>query len=971
MQLLEKSKGGKGNFPGFAEVNEMNNDRYGHRCKSCKKYWVQKTHLKNDILCCPRTIWIKRSACTGISQYLSMIAISRFSIFFIFSAAVMITGCSDKPADHPWTAAIPSESPFVFLHQDADFFSVLDKNSSSLLQETSNFDITTVSEMQNHLEESIPVKAVALFPGESSQMHPLFILQDPGPGLEAIAGAFRKDMAENNYHFRNQKIHILHLNGQRLFATQLRDWIVLSNNSIAVENSYLTYLEEDDQVSVPQEQLANGDLLLNTPKFENWVKAIGAPRYLPKFHDLFSGTDATVITVKDQDYDDPLYERTFSGTIPLTGDAPSKFLSSFISEPGTFDLDRYIPTDAAFFTIFHQNTASPSFDDIESVGPLDTLLRNDTGLIEEIANTLSEATAFVSFEASGFLSTGEHMYLRRLDNNSGFSRLIRELERDGYLQQTGDIYYASSAILGRLLGGPNSGLTDFYISRSANAAVLTKRSGLSRRIDQDRRRRAVYYYDDDYMAVRERHPEQVSMWMYARTTPLLNYLDPMLSPVHHAGVLAGLIDVGATSLVRDENSLELRMDTYFSEDRTDPVRDLWVYDIGGGRLTGKPVLGNLGRGSRDQIIVATDRNEIIGIASDGTGFLEMQTDNQEPVGSPMLYDWYGNNQLAVLIAAGNQIFAWNSQGVPLPNFPVTMDEQITAPLVVSDVARDGRPEMIVATADRKIHVLNQRGRNIEGWPQEVNTQVQHKPVFKEFLGEYNLWVTAGNGLFSFTQRGERREAYPVFIESDFGPVTFHENHILAGASDGHLYAIGEQPYFADSLVAAPENNGTDGDQRNGIHVRRVYVGNSPIINAPVIRRLRIDDNSGSNEETIIGVQTRGGNLFLLNEGGQLRMTRNMGQESADYDNMMITDLDGSGKEDIIGISSNGRIYAWQIESGERLENMPAASMRQPIIADILGNGDMELITQTRDGVRAWSFRFMEDEQEDREDDENQ
>ncbi len=899
-----------------------------------------------------------------------MIAISRFSFLLFFSVIIAASGCSDRPADHPWTAAIPSESPLTFLHNDAGFDSVLEKSSSSLLEDISDFDLELVSDMQCGFDETLAVKGVALFPGEGGNMNPVFIMQDPGAGLDAIADPFRKQMAENSYRFNNQKIHILHINGQRLFATQLNNWIVMSNNSIAVENSYLTYMDDDAHVRISEDQLAGGDMLLNTPRFENWVKAVGAPRYLPRFRELFSGTEPAVISVHDQDYDDPLYERSLSATIPLSGDASSPFLNTFTSEPESFDLDRYIPSDAAFFSVYHQDTNVPDIDETEPVGPLDTLLRNDPDRIGEISGTLSRTTAFATFEASGFLSEGEHMYLRRLEDNSGFSRILSELESEGFLQQTGDIYYASSAILGRLLAGPNSGISDFYISRSGSAAVITKRSGLSRRVDQDRRRRAVYYYDDDYMAARERHPQNVSSWTYSRTAPLLNYLDPMLSPVNHAGSLAGLMDVGAMSMVRENNSLELSMDLYYSEDRTDPVRDLWVYDIGGARLTGKPVLGNLGRGSRDQIIAATDRNEIIGIASDGTGFLEMQTDNQEPIGSPVLYDWYGNNQLAVLVAAGNRIYAWNAQGVPLPNFPVTMDEEITAPLAVSDVARDGRPEMIVATADRKIHVLNQRGRNIEGWPQEVNTRVRHQPVFKEHGGEHNLWVTAGNALFSFTDSGERRQAFPVFIESDFGPISFHNDHILAGGSDGHLYAIGEEPYFADSLVAAPENNDAGGDEQNGLYVRRVYVGNAPVINAPIVRRLRIDD-SGGNTETLIGVQTRDGNMFLLNEGGQLRLTRNMGQESAGYDNMMIADLDGSGKEDIIGVSSNGRVYAWQVESGERLENIPATSVRMPIVTDILGNGDMELIGQTRDGIRAWSFRFLEDEEEEEEENDNE
>ncbi|MEX0680596.1 MAG: hypothetical protein WD097_04370 [Balneolales bacterium] len=857
----------------------------------------------------------------------------------------------------PWWASIPVESPVVMLHHDSDLSMVLEQRRTLLLEDLSDIRISSILNMLDELPSPFPVKAIALFPSGTHNLQPVFILEDPGPGILTIARPFRKNYAENNYKFEDQTIHILHLEDQSLFATQLQNWIVISKSSVAIENSILTFTGINTGMHIDRQQLAGGDYLLNTSELYHWIKLLSAPRYLPRFQNLFSGSSPVVLDVSDESYDDPLHDIRLTGSMSLNPDSLSTFMSLLASEPATFDLDRYIPTDAAFFSIFHDR---PEFDpetNMELVSTLDSMLVSDSEQLRAITAVLAPPTAFVAFEASGFLSVGEHMYLRRLENSAEFSRILAQLDREGYIEVNNNVYHINSNVLGRLLGGPLNRVSDFFVMRSANAAVITFRPGLARRIDQDQRRRAVYYYDDQYMTSRQRHPDSVSTWVYSRNPSLMNYLEPNLNPVNHARILANQFDTGTFSLLRNGNQLELQMDTYLSEDRNEPVRNMWVYNLDGSRLTGKPVIASLGSGLRDALMIATESNQVIGIAADGTGFMETHTGNDTPVGTPIVYDWYGNNQHAVLVAAGNKVYGWNIRGLPLPNFPVTLSERITAPLAVGDVTRNGSPEMIVATADRKIHVLDQRGQNVEGWPQDVNVQIQHKPIIREFDGEFSLWITAGNGLFAFTQSGDRRKNYPVFIESDLGPISFHGNHILAGASDGYLYAIGREPFFSDSFITDLDDPANTSQADDRPVVRRVYVGNSAINNAPIVKNLTIDhENNEPIQEQMIGIQNLNGNLFLFNEMGQLRMSRNMGESSANYDNMLIIDLNGDGKEDMLGVAASGRVSAWQVESGEPIENIPTASLRFPIVVDIDANRDQELIGQTRNGLQCWSYR---------------
>ena len=61
-------------------------------------------------------------------------------------------------------------------------------------------------------------------------------------------------------------------------------------------------------------------------------------------------------------------------------------------------------------------------------------------------------------------------------------------------------------------------------------------------------------------------------------------------------------------------------------------------------------------------------------------------------------------------AAGTKIYAWNTNGLLLPQFPIEVGEEITTPLLVTDVLRNGIPELVIGTVARSVHVLDGRGQ---------------------------------------------------------------------------------------------------------------------------------------------------------------------------------------------------------------------------------------------------------------------
>jgi len=81
----------------------------------------------------------------------------------------------------------------------------------------------------------------------------------------------------------------------------------------------------------------------------------------------------------------------------------------------------------------------------------------------------------------------------------------------------------------------------------------------------------------------------------------------------------------------------------------------------------------------------------------------------------------------------------------------------------------------------------------------------------------------------------------------------------------------------------------------------------------------------------------------------------MGQPSSGSFTPIVTDLGGNQRMDVISLAGFGRLYAWDLISNRRLLDLPTTGMNHPIISDINGDGDQEIVAQTRDGLRAWSI----------------
>jgi hypothetical protein len=238
---------------------------------------------------------------------------------------------------------------------------------------------------------------------------------------------------------------------------------------------------------------------------------------------------------------------------------------------------------------------------------------------------------------------------------------------------------------------------------------------------------------------------------------------------------------------------------------------------------------------------------------------------------------------------------------------------------------------------------------MSGWPVITNAVINEKPVVDNLQGSIGVIAFSENAIHAWNEDGSPKNDFPKFINASLnGSPLLHNGSILGGAADGYLYSVGGEPMFPDSINVysnRPESN----------NLEAAYVSNSALMGTPSMHSLTLQSDGQTYQGNMILTMSSNGSVFLLNEQGQLRMTKSMGQPAAQNFSPFVTDINSDGVQDIISLASFGRLYAWQVSDGERLYDLPTSGMQFPVVTDLDGDGNKELIAQTSEGLRCWTI----------------
>lgn len=872
--------------------------------------------------------------------------LSRLSLGIIIIVPLIFTACSNRSASH-WSDLIPLEAPFVIVPEqnqtiedmlDAPYMPLIDDITPSALQLTGS--INGASAEQTYVE------AIVLYTDQSNQWQPVWIIRHMPGLIESLKNQYQSEFAQNRYAFKGYSIERLQVTDRELFIVESGNYVIFSESSLGIENSLRAVIQDEKRMNLSPDNIRSNTFIANTESLPNWVMQLAQVSYRPLLHDTFLGGNPIHFQLQDGSGENDSWQLT--GDLTLNED-PSAILRSISSAKKEFVLDRYIPQNAAAFSIFQLEPRAVPPNGEEPADEVDRYLSENTEIWRSIAASLNAEAAFVSFPESGAESTSEYLFLRHLSSSTELRAQLSELEQLNGVTRNGNTFTIQSRWLGSLIGSELNPMRDFHLHIHRDIAILAQRRGLAESVPGDANRRRVVFYDDDYMMVRDNLEEQLSSLTYVDTRRFGTYVQPWLYSQNYYGAMASNLDLLVISTSREEQqSTKVSIQSYQREVTDEPYRERWVFPVSGADITGKPVLADITTNARNEVIFSTATGSVYALATDGTEILQVSTRGETPIGPPVVYDWYGNNQNVILQAAGNSIYAWNSNGSLLPNFPITLNEEITTPLMIEDVTRNGIAEIVVATADRSLNILDSRGQSISGWPQEVNAVISSSPLIAAFGSERIIFAVAENTIHAWSLNGDIRNGFPFFMDTAiFGSPVLYQNHLLSTGRNGNLYSIGSTPFFSDTLSTTVRDD--------SLIVQQLLVSQVSLNAEPRVENVLLRNDNGFYREDLILLQSSNGSVFLYNTDGVLRFTKSMGQPASGNYPPAILDIDKDQRMDLISLADFGRLYSWEILTEQRLYDLPTTGMNYPLITDLYGDGNNEIIAHTREGIRCWTI----------------
>ncbi len=819
-----------------------------------------------------------------------------------------------------------------------------------LMDDISPSAIQLITSLGTEFLDDVDVYAFLLYPDTASDWQPVWITSAGREEVSGILADYQRNFEQNRYVFKGFTIEKMFIADRTLYTFSTDEWTAISESSIALEEMIRASDDPANRLDLAGYD-SSAEWIMNLGAAGTFVRQNALINLYPSLDDLFHGAGILPLRMEG---DMEGGNWNMDGSVNIEAES-SDFLKIFTTEPASFHLDRYIPVNASSFFLYRADvqTPEPFSDTLMVVSETDQFLLENEAFTERVRGQLLPETAFVTFTRSGPSSESEYLYLKSIRDSSAVIALLDQLYEEDLVEKDAVTYSFNSLIAAKLFGSQLFSAPGFYLTVYQEAIALAPRKGLAESIGGDTARRRVVYYNDGYRNIRASHPANLTTFLYADAEAFEHYLQPWLHPQNYTHPLLNPFEqiVLTTSYDPPAGKLNVSLRNITGNRTEQPYTEQWLFSLAETELTGFPVTGDLTGTGSNEVVFATDNGRVYVLAADGTSIFQVTTGEDTPVGSPVLYDWYGNNSLVIMQAAGNKIYAWNTNGDPLPSFPVIMNELITTPLLVEDLTSNGMGEMIFATADRQLHVLNNQGRPLRGWPQSTNTPIQDRPVIGSVNNVRSVIAFAENTLHSWAVNGILNPGYPKFLPVQMsGSPAIAGNHIIGSGMDGKLYAVGSTPLFLESLSTIVS--------RDPLILESVPVANTSLLSAPRFQSdLQLRGTEGLTRGDVIALQTSSGSIFLHHRDGTPLSVHAMGQPGSAAFSPLITDLNGDGRSDLVALADFGRLYAWDLLSGERLSDLPTAGMNYPYIGDFLNNGKTEIIAQTRDGLVCWTINF--------------
>lgn len=834
----------------------------------------------------------------------------RFQFFlWILVAGVFACGRTTTPG---WMKALPASAPIVIIPADhPDIASLLRRDYIQWLDQLTPARVSDIQAVDFERMGIKKAEAIAILPIGATDWAPLWVLGAPIGTLQTMGLLFENPAPVTTYAYERETVFTYEVGDLRIVAAQVGTTLLISVNSASVEAALRAYRNKDaayPAISKPRP----GSILVQSAMLHNLLGLETVYELQSTLAPVFAGLAPLMLQVENPD--------RATGELHFVPARRSAAVRSLTSTSATPDIDAYIPADAVLFA---------QLNGLSTLDPSEAALR-------ALSLTIDPRFGFVYIPTTTRALGDEGVYVRLLSDSFGAEAALSALANRGQLSAVRDMYRIHNADITRLISADIASKGDYHLKQVGNVLYVSQRPGVISRVVADHARSRTLAQDEGYQSVRTSFATNVTGFLFVRSEGLTRQLHPWLHPGHRLDRYINRFDILATAFTAVNDSSVTAVIRLFTLDAsTKPVVDGWSTNLDGFGISGPATLTDITGDGQDDVVVATSGGRLYGFGSDGIELFSIGIGAENVQGSPIVTDWFSNGDLAIMVGASDSIFAWNTSGNRLPNFPIALAGSLSAPPLVADLRGRGTQEIVVSTIDQSIAIIDRLGRPLNGWPQRMRDIATTRPIAARISGQRSILTYADDVVHAWDLAGKSLPGYPVKLPSPAtGELLVDGNHILVGTIDGDLVAIGPTGYFSSARVK---------EWSDGLMIQSLRTPS---------RSLRV---AGVVGDRVAGIGQQG-DVRVFDRAGKLVYSQEMYVTMSPSSPIMV-DLNRDGSADLVAGSTYGRIYAWDVVNGAILDALPAYTCYEPAFSTRFGiDSVLHMVSDSPDGIRVWRLQ---------------
>jgi hypothetical protein len=158
------------------------------------------------------------------------------------------------------------------------------------------------------------------------------------------------------------------------------------------------------------------------------------------------------------------------------------------------------------------------------------------------------------------------------------------------------------------------------------------------------------------------------------------------------------------------------------------------------------VVGNITSSTSTDILIVNNSNEFYLNGSK----MNINYNINEVANSPILADINSNGMQEIIFSDNDKVFALNSNGVLMDNFPADFNENVTSGVSVADINNDNIYDLIFVTSSGDLYAYGINGAVVSGFPLKIGPNTTSTPALVNLNDTLGIAVFSGDGfLYGF------------------------------------------------------------------------------------------------------------------------------------------------------------------------------------------------------------------------------